>query len=73
MMLHLVNYNVEEAPAIEFVAIRCRLPEGATAKAVKTYSPDMDSSQTLDPVLGQSEVSFTLPAVKTYTIVVIDY
>ena len=28
MMLHLVNYNFRNVPSVEFIRVRCRLPQG---------------------------------------------
>jgi len=73
IMVHLVNYNSKNVAAVVSVRVLCRLPQGAVAKDVKTYSPDVEPGQVLDMTPGPWEVSFTVPAVRTYTIAVVSY
>jgi glycosyl hydrolase family 42 (putative beta-galactosidase) len=73
IMVHLMNYNVRNVPKVESVKVACRLPGGAAAKGVKAYSPDMDTPQSLDVTAGSSGSSFTVPEVKTYTMLVVNY
>jgi hypothetical protein len=72
-VVHLVNYNHRNVPAIESVAVTCRLPEGARFQNATALSPDFEGSQ---PVAVKSEggaVSFTLPRVKIYSVVVLNW
>ncbi len=73
MMIHLVNYNVKNIPAVEFVRVRCRLPEGATAKEVKLLSPDLGAPQTLEVSSAGSEAAFTVQAVQTYAMIAVSW
>ncbi len=70
MMLHLVNYNAKQVPALDPVRVVCRLPEGQGAREVTIYSPDAEGSQAIEMKTSGSQVSFAVP-VKTYTIAVI--
>jgi hypothetical protein len=73
MMLHLVNYNVKNVPLLEFVDVSCRLPRGASVKEVKIYSPDLENPQVLRATSEASEVRFTVPAIKVYSMVAMSW
>ena len=73
MAVHLVNYNSKNVAAVENIRVVCQLPRDAAAKSVKTYSPDDEAVQTLEMAASSSRVSFTVPAVKTYTVAVVSY
>jgi len=73
ILLHLVNYNSKQVPVIPSVDVKCRLPQGKTAKEVKVYSPDADAPGTLSFDAEASKISFTVPLVKTYSVVVVSW
>ncbi len=69
LLLHLVNYNAKNIPSVELIEASCRLPHGGTAREITVYSPDFDTPRTLKVSSKASGVSFTVPEVKTYSIV----
>ncbi len=73
MMLHLVNYNFRNVPSVESTRVRCRLPQGASLKEVKMYSPDLAQPVTLNATSASGEASFTVPEVKIYSMIAISW
>jgi hypothetical protein len=73
MMVHLINYNVSNVARIKDIKVTCRLPGGARANSVKTYSPDSENPQELNVTSASTGTSFTVPEVHTYTMAVITY
>jgi hypothetical protein len=73
MMLHLVNYNARNSPSIKSVDVTCQLPAGTTAKEVKLISPDLTNAEILKASNGGPRVSFTVPEVKTYAVLVLSW
>lgn len=71
-IVHLVNYN-RQLPLIENIAVKCVLPEGNSANAVRLYSADSDSYETLDFRMQGSQAVFTVPKLKTYCMVVVNW
>jgi hypothetical protein len=72
-LIHLVNYNAQNAPAISSVRCTCTLPHGAVAKDVRIYEVDGDSPRVLSFSPGSSSVSFTIPEVKTYAVIAVSF
>ena len=71
MLVHLVNYNAEEAGPVASVDVQCRLPRPAIAKAVTLYSPNREAPAPLPFDARGSTARFTVPQVKTYSVVAI--
>ena len=72
-LLHLVNYSARSTPQIQSIAVRCRLPQGKTAREVKVDSPDTPVSQMLNFNAEALGVSFVVPLVKTYSIISVSW
>ncbi len=72
-MVHLVNYNAKLAPSITSIDVVCRLPEGETAKCVKLYGLDNDTAIDLPFTIQRHAASFTVPEMKTYSLVVVGW
>lgn len=72
MMVHLVNYNAKNAPALDPVGVTCRIPTGQSAKEIRIYSPDLPEPQVVGMKSDGSKVSFAVP-VKTYSMAVIEW
>jgi hypothetical protein len=66
-LLHLVNYNARREPSIGPIEVRCRLPRGAVPKAIQVISPDQETA-TLP-----AAAAFTVPGIKTYSIVSVSW
>jgi len=65
--VHLVNYNAHAGP-LEAVKVACHNAENARVSAVRLYSPDVAEVQEL-----KAASTFTIPAVKTYAIAVVQW
>ena len=72
-IIHLVNFKAEQKQAIEGIVIRCALPEGKPANAVRFYSPDLSSEKVLDFHMQGSEVVFTVPALNVYGVAAVSW
>ncbi|HKS97312.1 MAG TPA: hypothetical protein VJV74_14415 [Terriglobia bacterium] len=70
-IVHLVNYDPGHAP-IESIEVECRLPKGMTAKQVTLYSPDAAANQLRFTTQVESVV-FTVPEVRTYSVVAVGW
>ena len=72
-LIHLVNYNALNVPVIPSVDVSCRLPKGTVAKEISLYEVDSESPTPINFSAGLSTVAFTVPRVKTYAIVAINW
>ena len=72
-VIHLVNYNHRNVSEIESVAVKCRLPEGARFQDARVVSPDFEGSQPVPAKAEGGVVSFTLPKLKVYSVVVLNW
>jgi Beta-galactosidase/Beta-galactosidase trimerisation domain len=72
-MLHLVNFGAAHSPAISGVDVVWNLPADATAKTVSLLSPERTTP--VDLVFRQRlrAVSMTVPEIKTYAVLVIEW
>jgi hypothetical protein len=69
LILHLVNYNATKVASIESVKVDCQVPAGAGQPRITLFSPDASGSKTLKGQPSASSVTFTIPEVKTYSVV----
>jgi hypothetical protein len=72
-VLHLVNYNAKNVPAVATLEVWCGLPQGAAAKEVRLYSPDMREPHQLAFRAQGAGISFEVPRVETYTVAVVSW
>jgi hypothetical protein len=72
-LIHLVNYNAPSVPMIPSVDVSCSVPKGKVVKDVRVYEVDSESPSTINFSAGSSAVAFTIPQVKTYSIVAINW
>ena len=70
-MIHLVNYDAANTPQIKDVELRCATVSGKGATSVRLYSADVDGSQALPFKMQGPNAVFTIPAMKTYCMVVV--
>jgi hypothetical protein len=68
LLLHLINYNADRTPTVENIQVRLRRPE--EVKELAVLSPDA-GAQTLTPTRKEGALAFTVPTLKTYSVVVI--
>ena len=69
-MLHLINYRVNNE--CTDIGIKLRLPENNDDFDITLYSPDIKSPVSLSPDFIDNELSFTVPALDTYNLIVIE-
>jgi hypothetical protein len=72
-LLHLVNYNAKNVPLVQSIEVKCHLPQGKAASEVKVYSPDLDAPRALNFRAEASRVLFTVPQVRTYSVVAVTW
>ncbi|HET7100483.1 MAG TPA: hypothetical protein VFJ52_04970, partial [Terriglobia bacterium] len=72
-MVHLVNFNAKNTPSISAIDVVCRLPEGTTPKSVRLLRLENDSPVDLTFAAQAHGVSFTVPDMKTYAVLVIGW
>ena len=69
LLLHLINYDAERTPMVKNIQVRLRRPE--EVKELTVLSPDEGGAQTLTPTREEGALAFTVPTLKTYSVVVI--
>ena len=72
-MVHLVNYDAKNTPLITGIDVVCRLPGEATPKSVRLLRLEEDSPVDLAFAAQPHGVSFTVPEMKTYALLVIGW
>lgn len=72
-LVHLVNYNASRIPSVEGVEVTCAIPEGRPAAAVRLYSTDAETYDTLNFQMQGAEAVFTVPALKAYCMVAVTW
>ena len=72
-MIHLVNYNAEAEPSISSIDVKCRLAEGTAVQAVKLYAIHQESPADISFKTGPAAISFTVPEIKTYALIVVSW
>ena len=72
-LVHLVNYNAAQVPFIENIEVKCRVPDGNSARAVKLYSPASDVDDMLNFRMQGPDALFTIPRLNTYCMVMVGW
>ena len=72
-LIHLVNYDARNTPAISFLRCTARVPSGKVVKDVEMYEVDADSPRPLRFNPGSSSATFTIPEMKTYAIIAVSW
>jgi hypothetical protein len=72
-IIHLVNYDIEKNPTMGNVAIRCAVPEGGSATAVRLYSPEFDDGKSLDFRMQGAQAVFIVPPLRAYGFVAVSW
>jgi hypothetical protein len=72
-MVHLVNYNAKNVPAVATLEVWCSLPQGAAAKEVALYSPDARELRQIEFRAHGAGISFEVPRVETYAVAVVSW
>ncbi len=72
-LVHLVNYNTKQIPSIESIEVKCALPKGKSANAVRLYSANSNTGATLSFRMQGSQAVFTVPMLNTYCMVQVSW
>ncbi len=70
-LVHLLNYD-PKISATE-IAVELRRPEGKSVDKVTVASPDFDGSEKLEATEDSTSVSFTVPHLSLYDLVMVDW
>jgi hypothetical protein len=70
ILLHLVNYNTRQS--VSNLEVALRLPAGAVVRYAALRSPDLDRPLTLPAAVRNGAVSFRVPLLKTYDLLVLE-
>jgi hypothetical protein len=68
-MLHFVNYNANET--CSDIGVDIRMPENKNGFTITLYSPDMKEPVSLSYKYADNKLSFTVPEIKKYDLIVI--
>ena len=71
LLVHLVNYNVARSPSVSNIEVKLKVPNGASVSKVTLLSPDRAGAPALPHRLLDGVVSFTVPALATYDLALI--
>lgn len=71
LLVHLVNYDVARTPSVSNIDVKLKVPGNASVAKVTLLSPDRADAPTLPHELQAGTVTFTVPALATYDLAVI--
>lgn len=71
LLVHFLNYDVARVPNVRDIAADLAVPEGKTVKGVSLLTPDGPGRPDLPYNFRNGRVTFTVPALETYTLVAV--
>ena len=71
IMLHFVNYGIEKDMEEENITVDAQVPDGRRVEKVLVLSPDENINQNLEYKIQDDRISFTVPKLEAYNLVVI--
>lgn len=71
-IVHLVNYN-RQAPSVNNIQVKCAVPAGQPASAVRLYSIESDAGSAVNFQMQDQQAMFTIPRLNTYGIVTVSW
>lgn len=71
-IVHLVNYN-RQVPSITNVELKCAVPPGESATAVRFISIESEAGSTVNFRMQDQQAVFTIPRLNTYGIVTVSW
>jgi hypothetical protein len=71
-IVHLVNYNRQVA-SVNNVQVRCAVPEGESASAVRLYSIESEAGSAVNFRMQDQQAVFTVTSLNTYGIVTVSW
>jgi hypothetical protein len=72
-LVHLVNYNASNTPAIENIEIKCALPQSSSARSVSLYSLASENPTPLQFQMQGTAAVFSVPKMNTYSVAMINW
>ena len=72
-LVHLVNYDVVKTPILINLQVRAALPKNNKAQKVTLYAPDANDARPLDFTNDSSGTRFTVPEVKAYALIAVQW
>lgn len=72
-LIHLVNYNSNDAPSIENIEIECEAPEASAVSSVRLYSADSELPSEMKFTMRGAKALFTIPKLKVYCMVAVSW
>ncbi len=72
-LVHLVNYDVVKTPTLSNLKVRVALPRNKKAQKVTLYAPDANDARSLDFTSDSSGTRFTVPEMKAYAMVSVQW
>jgi hypothetical protein len=73
MMLHLVNYNALQNESVKDIKVILKVPQGKRVHDLHLLSPDMNINKTLPFNEKDGRVTFTVPDLEVYDLVVVNF
>lgn len=73
MMLHLVNYKVDDGVTVKNIKVKIKIPENKQVKESIIVTPDKDSSQPVVLSIKDGYAEFRLPLLETYALIVFNF
>jgi len=72
MVLHLLNYDYVRTPSMKDLQISISIPAGKQVAHIRTLSPDENGREQQLRWSTAETVTFTVPSLRIYTVVVLD-
>ncbi|MHB1938355.1 MAG: beta-galactosidase trimerization domain-containing protein [Acidobacteriaceae bacterium] len=72
-LVHLVNYDVVKTPVLINLQVRVALPKNNKAQKVTLYAPDANDARLLDFTNDSFGTRFTVPELRTYALIVVQW
>ncbi len=71
LMLHLLNYDIENRPVIKNLDVSLKIPAGEKIEKVEILSPDREQIPTLKYKSDKNRIHFQIPQLELYNMVVV--
>jgi hypothetical protein len=73
VLIHLLNYNVDQVSTLAAIRFRVALPDGKEALKAEFYSPEIYVSRPLQFEVVAHENEVTLPEMRTYAVISVEW
>lgn len=72
LVLHLLNYDYKRTLEVKDIPVSITVPEGKSVRQIEVLSPDRPGAHEHISWTGAATISFTIPLLRIYTVVVMD-